>query len=112
MQDSIIKCNTLEQNSNEVIYLTGGRSQLSKGWFLIYSQMGVREFGFRSPVMQDLRKVGFDGRPSNPTFLSPGLITADISADLFNTPGNKEISIKQVVTEKLFSVGVFSVAPK
>jgi hypothetical protein len=57
-------------------------------------------------------QIVFDDQPAKSTAVSPGLITATISGDYFNTPGKKEIAIRQVTTEKLFPVGVFSIAPK
>jgi hypothetical protein len=57
-------------------------------------------------------QVLVDGKPALSTSVVAGAITAAISADSFNTPGKKEISIKQVFSGKLYPVGVFGVNPK
>jgi hypothetical protein len=57
-------------------------------------------------------QVIFDNQVAKSTSFTPELITASIPADLFKTPGEKDIYIKQVITGSLLSVGKFNVAAK
>lgn len=54
-------------------------------------------------------QVLFDGQPARATSVQPNLITAAISPKKFTKPGKKEISIKQVSTGKVFTVGFLNV---
>ena len=55
-------------------------------------------------------RLFFDGKEAKSTSLSPELITAAISAESFNTPGEKDIYIKQVSTGVMFPVGKFIIS--
>lgn len=58
-------------------------------------------------------KVLFSGRPSNIDYLHPDgeLITTTINAREFKKPGRHEVTIRQLATGRVFSVGEFEVGP-
>ena len=64
--------------------------------------------------VSDERDIGdvqvlFDGYPAKSTAVSSGLIAASVPAGSFREPGKKPVSIRQVITGKLFAVGSFVV---
>ncbi len=54
-------------------------------------------------------QVIFSGQPAKLTVIQDRLITAAVDADQFSLLGDREISIKQVETGKLFPVGMFKI---
>ena len=57
-------------------------------------------------------QVLFGGQPAKSTVVAENLITAAIAPEQIAEPGNKEITVKQVATNKLFPVGVFSITAR
>lgn len=57
-------------------------------------------------------QVLFDGHPAKVTSVQPKLITASISSEELAAAGDKDVSLKQTSTGKVFPVGTFKVSPK
>lgn len=54
-------------------------------------------------------QVLFSGKPAKATSIQEKLITAAIPTEQLAELGDKEVSIKQMATNKVYSVGVFKV---
>lgn len=57
-------------------------------------------------------QVLFDGKPAKSTSIQAKLITAAISPAQLVEPGEREVAIKQMATNKITPVGVFTVTKK
>lgn len=57
-------------------------------------------------------QVLFDGKPAKSTSIQEKLITAAISPAQLVEPGEREVAIKQMATNKITPVGVFTVTKK
>lgn len=55
-------------------------------------------------------QVQFAGQSAKSTSVQEKLITAAIAPEQLAEPGDKEVAIKQLATNKIYSVGVFKVA--
>lgn len=57
-------------------------------------------------------QVLFAGQPAKSTVVADKLITAAIAPEQLAAPGDKEVAVKQVTSNKTFPVGIFKVTEK
>lgn len=57
-------------------------------------------------------EILFGGKPSKSTVTDGKVITAEIAVDQISAAGEKEVSVKQISSGKIFLIGVFKIAAR